>query len=141
VIIDCLSIISIHAAIDKTTSQTKESFTSKLLKMNLFNYILLLVSYQSIEIKEYAIKFYSMLLGISKEFCEKVEQNNGHEVLLNCLVQSLQEDSVRSGSYQLCHTILEAMVCKFDNSNDLCPTNSSLVHQIFNNSRVAEEIV
>lgn len=58
---DCLSIIAIHIVVDESST----SLVDKILKLDIFNSLMTLMRVENPDVKEYAVKFMSLLLGKS----------------------------------------------------------------------------
>jgi len=76
----------------------------------------------NVDVKEYAIKFLSLILFRSYEFKSQFKSSLGFRYMSECLNQNANT------SRNLLKTILDASVDQFDNPNALYPSTSSIIH-------------
>lgn len=128
---DCLSIIAIHIVVDEQST----SLVEKTLKLDIFNSLMTLMRVENPDVKEYAVKFMSLLLCKSSQFRVEFKSRQGFKFMDECLNHNGQT------SRNLIKTIIEASTDSFDNANALYPSTSSIVHTLMNDSEIAHLIV
>ncbi|CDW74254.1 UNKNOWN [Stylonychia lemnae] len=130
---DSLSIIAIHIVAEDQIND--KSLLQKVLKLDLQNKLFGLMKADNVEVKEYAIKFLSLILLRSAEFKKQYKGSLGFKYMTECLNQNAMT------SRNLIKSIIEATADQFDNPNALYPSTSSIIHQLMNDSQIASKIV
>eukprot|EP00347_Sterkiella_histriomuscorum_P008880 403343393 len=129
---DCLSIIAIHIVVDEQGT----SLIEKVLQLDIFNSLMTLMRCENPDVKEYSVKFMSLLLYKSSQFRVDFKSRQGFKFMNECL-----NHHNSSTSRNLIKTIIEASTDSFDNANALYPSTSSIVHTLMNDSEIAHLIV
>lgn len=81
-----------------------------------------LIQIKNLEIKEHSIKILQLLIFVSEDFRKDFKEKQGHKLLAE-----LTKESQEPSSFNLCHTIMNAILYTYDNPNDIRPVNNALV--------------
>ena len=109
---------------------------TKLLKLDVFNITMSLISINNSNLREHSIKILQLLIQASQDFHDLFKSKNGYQILSRII-----RDDCSISNLNLCQTVLNSILRIYDNPNDLRPMGHTLVQQVMNKSLIAKEIV
>jgi|LauGreDrversion4_2_1035121.scaffolds.fasta_scaffold17899_3 hypothetical protein len=112
----------IHLVVDESNT-----LLTQILNLDPAQILYSLLQSKGVEIREYAFKIITLLLS-------KAQITLDYELVSDLL--QLQEQSMN-----LCMIVIDAACQKFENVNDVAPTDDALVIQMMNRSQQASKIV